>query len=76
LVENIKEGALLEASSEFGLEVNIEKTKYIIMSCHQNARRNHNLSTANNSFENTAKFRYLGTTVTNEICIHEEIKSK
>jgi hypothetical protein len=30
-------GALLEASRESGLEVNIEKTKYMVMSHHQNA---------------------------------------
>jgi hypothetical protein len=31
------------------------------MSCHQNAGQNHN-TTANKSFENMAKFRYLGMT--------------
>jgi hypothetical protein len=30
-------GALLEASTEVGLEVNTEKTKYMAMPCHQNA---------------------------------------
>jgi hypothetical protein len=35
---------------ESGLEANTEKTKYILMPCHQNAGQNHNIQTANRSF--------------------------
>jgi len=35
--------ALLQASREVGLEVNIEKLKYMFMSHHQNAGQYHNL---------------------------------
>jgi hypothetical protein len=35
--------SLLEASKEAGLEVNAEKTKYMVVSRHQNVRQNHNL---------------------------------
>jgi hypothetical protein len=41
---------LLEASREVGLEINAEKTKYMIMSCHLNSGQNPNIRIANESF--------------------------
>jgi hypothetical protein len=58
---------LIDASKEVGLEVNGERTKYMLLSRHQNARQDHDIKIANRSFEHVAQFRYLGETVTNKI---------
>jgi hypothetical protein len=34
----------------------------------------HSIKVANRSFEDVGKFRYLGTTLADENCMHEEIK--
>jgi hypothetical protein len=54
---------LIEASKEFGLEVNTDKIKYMLPSHHPNAEQNHDIKTANRSSENVAHFKYLGMTV-------------
>jgi hypothetical protein len=48
----------------------------MIMSRYPNSGQNQNIRTANESFENVAKFKYLGTTLTNQNDIHDEIKSR
>jgi uncharacterized membrane protein YsdA (DUF1294 family) len=42
----------------------------------QTAKQNHNMKTANTFLKKVAKFKYLGTIVTNKNCIHKEIKSE
>ncbi|KAJ4444379.1 hypothetical protein ANN_06171 [Periplaneta americana] len=69
-------GILLEASKEIGLEVNPEKTKYMIMSSDQNIVRNVNIKIGNLFFEKVQKFKYLGATVTNINDTREEIKRR
>jgi hypothetical protein len=77
-VNTIKENSetLLEASRDIGLEINAEKTKYVIMSRYMNSGQNQNIRIANESFEKVAKFKYLGMTLTNQNDIHDEIKSR
>jgi hypothetical protein len=42
---------LTDASTEVDIEVNKEKTKHMLVSRHQNAGKNHDIKTANRSFE-------------------------
>jgi hypothetical protein len=67
---------LSDASKEVGLEINTEKTKYMLLSRHQNAGQNRNINIVNRCFENMAHFKYLGTTVTNQNLIRKEIKKR
>ena len=48
------------ASKEIGLEVNADKTKYMVMCRNQNAGRSHNIKIDNSSFEREEQFKYLG----------------
>jgi hypothetical protein len=77
-INAIKENTetLSEASRDVGLEINAEKTKYMIMSCHPKSGQNQNTRTANESFQNEAKFKNLWMTLTNQNDIHDEIKSR
>jgi hypothetical protein len=80
MVENIdtiekNTEALLDAGKEVGLEVNSEKNKYMLMS-HKKAGRKHSIKRTNRSFEGVAKCKYLGTTLTDQNCMQEVIKSR
>jgi hypothetical protein len=48
----------------------------MLLSRHQNAEQNQNVKIGNRSFENVAQFKYLGTTVTNQNVVQEEIKRR
>jgi hypothetical protein len=67
---------LIDASKEVGLEVNAEKTKYILVSRYQSAGHNREMKIGNRPFENMSQLKYLGTTVTNQNLIQEEIKRR
>jgi hypothetical protein len=46
------------------------------MSRHPNSGQNQNIRIANELFDNVAKFKYLGTTLTNQNDIRDEIKNR
>ena len=77
-VDTVKENAeaLIVASNETGLEVNAYKTKYMVMSRDQNAGQSHSMKTDNSFSEKVEEFRYLGTNLTNQSSIQDEIKSR
>ena len=60
---------------EIGLEVNADKTKYMVMSREQTAGLSHTMKVDNSSIERLEEFKYLGTTLTNQNSIQKEIKS-
>jgi hypothetical protein len=45
---------LIDARKEVGLEVNVEKTKYMLVSYDQNADQNWDIKIGNKSFENVS----------------------
>jgi hypothetical protein len=69
-------GTLIDASNKVGLETIIDKTKYMLLSRHQNVGQNRDIKIGNRSFENVSQFKYLATTVTNQNLIQEEIKMR
>jgi hypothetical protein len=77
-IDTIKKNTenLIDASKEVGLEINVDKTKYMLLSRHQNVGRNQDIKIANRSSENVSQFKYLGTTVTNQNLIQKEIKRR
>jgi hypothetical protein len=56
---------LIVASKEVGLELNIQKTKYLLLSCYQNAGQDSDIKMANRSFESVSQFKYLEIKLTN-----------
>jgi len=65
-------GTLAAATKETGLEVNADKTKYMIISRDQNAGRSHNIKIDTSSFESAEQSNYLGTILTHQISTQEK----
>jgi hypothetical protein len=64
---------LIYVSKEISLEINVEKIRYMSMSRYQNAGQNHDAKVPNRSSENVS-VQKLGTTVSNQTLIQEEIE--
>jgi hypothetical protein len=75
-IDTIKKNteSLIDASKEVSIEINVDKTKYMLLSRHQNAGQDRDIKIANRSFENVS--RYFETTVTDQNLIQEKIKRK
>jgi hypothetical protein len=61
---------------EVGLELTSEKTKYTLVSSCQKSGRRHSIKIANKSLESVANLKYLGTALTDQNCMNEEINSR
>jgi hypothetical protein len=48
----------------------------MIIPSHQNSGQNQNVRIDNEAFENVTKFKYLGTTLTNQNDNHDKIKNR
>jgi hypothetical protein len=68
--------ASIADSEKICLAVNAEEAKHMVMSCGQHAGQNHNITTVHKSFERVEQVKYLGTTLTNQNSIQEEIKCR
>ena len=60
----------------FTAEFDIQFSKYMTVFRDQNAGRIHSMKMDNSPIERVEEFKYLGTTLTNQNSIQEEIKSR
>jgi hypothetical protein len=65
---------LIYARNEVGLEINVKKTKYKLVSHHRNVGQNRDIKIANTLFENVSQFKYLGMTITNQNLIQRKLR--
>jgi hypothetical protein len=60
-IGTIKESTetLIDTSKEVALEINLMKSKYMLLTRHQNADQNQDIKIGNVSFENVTQLRYF-----------------
>jgi hypothetical protein len=54
---------LMDVTKKVGLEINVDKIKYMLLSRHQNVGRNQDIKIANRLFGNVSQLKYSGMTV-------------
>jgi len=76
-VHTVKEitEALVVTSKENGLEVNADKTKYIVTFRDQNAGRSQNIKNDNTSCEMVEHFKHLGTNLKIKILFMKKLRA-
>ena len=65
---------LLNACNDIGLAVNTRENKYMEMGRHRGMIANAHIKIGSNSYEKVETFKYLGSLLTNQNSIQEEIK--
>ena len=67
-LHTVKENAeaSVVATKEIGLEVNADKTKYMVMSRDRNTGRGHSVKIHNSYIERVEEFKYLVMTLTDQ----------
>jgi hypothetical protein len=79
-IDTIKKNTdtLCDVSKDVGPEINVQKNKYTLLSCHHNVGPKREIKIVNRTFENVSQFKYeyLGTTAINQNLIQEEIKKR
>ena len=55
--------------------IHADKTKYMVMSRDRNAGRGHSVKIDNSSIERVEEFKYLGTTLTDQILFRKKLRT-
>ncbi|KAJ9574461.1 hypothetical protein L9F63_008387, partial [Diploptera punctata] len=75
-IVSVNTHTLLSNTKKLGLEVNINKTKYMVTRRNSLNNVNVQLMTNEENVEEVAEFKYLGTIITNRNEMHKEIKHR
>ena len=67
---------LLNACKDIGLAVNTRKTKYMEMGRYRGMIANAQVKIGSNFYEKVKTFKYIGSLLTNQNSIQEEIKCR